>query len=57
MLDRDEAYGWALLTMGDGAYVWLLAREPALDGPTKAALASRIAALGYDTHRMVYPRF
>jgi apolipoprotein D and lipocalin family protein len=57
VLDRDEAYGWALLTMGDGKYVWLLAREPALDGPTRAALALRIGALGYDVRQLVYPRF
>jgi apolipoprotein D and lipocalin family protein len=57
VLDHDEAYGWALLTMGEGQYVWLLARQPALDGPTRAALAYRIAALGYDTRGLIFPRF
>jgi apolipoprotein D and lipocalin family protein len=57
VLDHDEAYSWALLTMGDGRYVWLLARAPLLEPEVKARLTSRIAQLGYNTAHLVYPRW
>jgi apolipoprotein D and lipocalin family protein len=57
ILDHDEAYSWALLTMGDGQLVWFLARRPKVDEPTRAEVTQRMAALGYDVRRLVYPRF
>ena len=57
VLDHDEAYSWAVLTMGDGHYVWLLARKPALDAATRGRLTERIAALGYDLRQIIYPRW
>jgi apolipoprotein D and lipocalin family protein len=57
VLDHDEAYSWALLTMGDGQLVWFLARRPTVDEPTRAQVTKRMAALGYDLRRLVYARF
>lgn len=48
VLDRDEAYSWAIVGEPSGKYLWILTRE-AIPAPDQIEmLKSRAAALGYD---------
>ena len=51
-LDR-EAYRYALVSGPDRAYLWLLARTPTLDAPTRERLLARARALGFDTSKLI----
>jgi apolipoprotein D and lipocalin family protein len=57
ILDHDDAYSWAVLTVNDGRYVWLLARRNVLEPQLVSRLTSRIASLGYNTRDLVFPRW
>jgi apolipoprotein D and lipocalin family protein len=52
-LDR-ESYRYALVSGPDRSYLWLLARTPTLDGPTRDRLVARARALGFDTDRLIF---
>jgi apolipoprotein D and lipocalin family protein len=57
VLDHDEAYSWALLTMGDGRLVWFLARTAKVDEALRNRVVQRMARLGYKVGSLVFPRW
>ena len=56
ILELDREYRYALV--GDPARrcLWVLAREPAMDGAVYDGLAAAAVRLGYDTRRLVRTR-
>ena len=57
VLDHAADYSWAMMGTTGGNYVWLMARQPGMDADKRAALTQRIAQLGYDTGKLVFPKF
>ena len=55
ILDHADDNAWALMATPGGHYIWLLARRPVMDAGPKAAALARMAALGYDPARLVFP--
>ena len=53
ILELDRDYRFALIGEPSRKYLWILARDPALDPGAYEALVSRAAALGFDTSRLV----
>jgi apolipoprotein D and lipocalin family protein len=53
-LDRD--YGHALIAGSNRDYLWILARQPALDQVIVQKLLTKAASLGFDTTKLVYPK-
>jgi apolipoprotein D and lipocalin family protein len=51
-LDRS-AYRYALVCGPDLSYLWILARDPALDPAIVDRLVARARALGFDTDRLI----
>ncbi|SEA14415.1 lipocalin family protein [Rubrimonas cliftonensis] len=51
-LDRED-YAWAAVSGPTREYLWILAREPALDAETDAALRAQAARLGFDTDALI----
>jgi apolipoprotein D and lipocalin family protein len=49
-----QNYRYALVSGPDKSYLWLLARSPTLDAPTKDRLVARAAALGFDTSKLIF---
>jgi apolipoprotein D and lipocalin family protein len=47
-------YQYALVSGPDKSYLWLLARSPVLDAPTRQRLIARAAALGFDTGKLIF---
>jgi apolipoprotein D and lipocalin family protein len=56
ILDRSEEMGWAIMATPGGNYVWLLSRQPVMEGSARQSALTRIKALGYDTARLVFPQ-
>jgi apolipoprotein D and lipocalin family protein len=52
-LDRQN-YQYSLVSGPDKSYLWLLARSPMLDAPTRDRLVARAAALGFDTGKLIF---
>lgn len=52
VLDVDAAYHSMLVGAPDREYLWILAREPALDGERYAALLDRARDSGFDVSRI-----
>lgn len=48
VLDRGDAYEWAIVGEPGGRYLWVLARDPHPTPAEGEALLARVAALGYD---------
>ena len=55
ILDHADDNAWALMATPGGHYIWLLARRPAMEAAPKAAALARMAALGYNPARLVFP--
>lgn len=53
VIDLDPDYRYAIVGEPSREYLWILAREPALDDETWHALYGKLARLGYDTDRLV----
>jgi apolipoprotein D and lipocalin family protein len=47
-------YRYALVSGPDTSYLWLLARNPALDAATRQRLVARAAAAGFDTSKLIF---
>jgi apolipoprotein D and lipocalin family protein len=52
--ELDPDYRHALVTGNDRSYLWLLARTPTLDEPTKKRLLQKAQALGFDTSKLLW---
>lgn len=52
--DLDPDYRHSLVTGNDRSYLWILARTPALDEPTKKRLLQKAQALGFDTSKLIW---
>jgi apolipoprotein D and lipocalin family protein len=48
VLDRDEAYRWAIVGEPSGRYLWMLTRDAKPDAAMRAAIEARARAMGYD---------
>ncbi len=55
ILDHAADDAWALMATPGGHYIWLLARRPAMEAEAKATALRRLATLGYDPARLVFP--
>lgn len=53
ILDLAPDYGYAVVGEPSRRYLWILAREPALDEATYRGIVERIAAQGYDPGQLV----
>lgn len=51
ILDIAPDYSWALIGQPSRKLGWVLARDPAMDDATYAALLAKFATFGYDTAR------
>ncbi|MGL6108715.1 MAG: lipocalin family protein [Rubrivivax sp.] len=49
-----QNYRYSLVSGPDKSYLWLLARSPTLDAPTRERLVARAAALGFDTSKLIF---
>lgn len=52
ILALDPDYRWSLVGSPDRRYLWILARNPAMDASTYAAITAKAAALGFDTSKL-----
>src|SRR5204862_3853878 len=57
VVDHADDYSWSMMGTMGGNYVWLMARQPNLEPAQKSALTARLAQLGYDTGKLVFPKF
>ncbi len=48
VLDRDDAYRWAIVGEPSGRYLWVLSREANPSDSLKTTLRRRVEELGYD---------
>jgi apolipoprotein D and lipocalin family protein len=55
ILDHADDDAWALMATPGGHYIWLLARQPILEGAARAAALTRLSALGYNPARLIFP--
>jgi len=56
VIDLDPGYRWAVVGHPGRDYLWILARQPALDEETYAGILRRLAEQRYDTARLVRTR-
>ncbi|WP_028324645.1 lipocalin family protein [Desulfatirhabdium butyrativorans] len=52
-LDREH-YRYALVCGPDKSYLWILSRDPKMQGDLRDALIARAAALGFDTSGLIF---
>ncbi|URX61479.1 lipocalin family protein [Luteibacter anthropi] len=48
----DPGYRFVIVARDKRDYVWIMAHEPAISGADYAALAGRVAAMGYDVSQL-----
>lgn len=53
IIDLDEDYAWTVVGHPSKRWVWIMAREPALDDDVRAGIRERLASVGYDVQRLV----
>jgi len=53
VIDLDPDYRWAVVGHPGRDYLWILARQPALDEATYAGILRRLLEQGYQTGRLV----
>ena len=53
IIDLDDDYGWTVVGHPSKRWVWIMAREPRLDGRVLRGIRNRLAAVGYDVDRLV----
>lgn len=55
VFDLDHAqYQYALVSGPNTSYLWILAREPKMDGELTKRLVTKAAALGFDTSALIF---
>jgi apolipoprotein D and lipocalin family protein len=54
VLDRGDDYSWLILSTPNPKFMWIFARHSAIAPAQKAALVSRVRAMGYDVATLVY---
>lgn len=47
-------YQYSLVSGPDKSYLWILARNPTIKASTKDFLIAKAAALGFDTHKLIF---
>ncbi len=52
----DPGYRYAMVTGPDRSYLWILAREPALESEVLKGLIAQAAELGYATGELIFPQ-
>jgi apolipoprotein D and lipocalin family protein len=55
ILDHAENNAWLIMCTANGRYVWLMSRQPVLDGAAKSAALGRLQSLGFDLSRLAFP--
>lgn len=55
IIELDDDYGYSMVAGPDRSYLWILAREPALDETVLRRLVERAEAWGFDTEELIYP--
>lgn len=53
---EPENYSYALVIGNSTKYMWILAREPALESAVLESLLSKARKLGFDTDELIYPQ-
>ena len=53
MIDKDPGYTWAVVGDPDSDYLWILAREPAMDRKLFVQIKARAIAMGYDLNPLI----
>ena len=53
MIALDPHYQWAMVGDPDREYLWILSREPSMDGELFARLKAGAEAMGYDLAPLV----
>jgi apolipoprotein D and lipocalin family protein len=48
VLDRDDAYRWAIVGEPSGRYLWMLTRDAKPDAAMRAKIEARARGMGYD---------
>jgi len=55
VFELDHAhYQYSLVSGPDKSYLWILARTPTIKASTKDFLIAKAAALGFDTHKLIF---
>lgn len=55
VFELDHAhYQYSLVSGPDKSYLWILARTPTIKASTKDFLITKAAALGFDTHKLIF---
>lgn len=54
ILDHAADDAWLIMSTPNGHYVWLLARQPALNATARAAALSRLQSFGFDLSRLSF---
>lgn len=53
VIDKDPGYTWAVVGEPDRDYLWILAREPAMDRKLFEQIKARAVAMGYDLNPLI----
>jgi apolipoprotein D and lipocalin family protein len=53
IIDLDPEYRWAVVGEPSRNYLWILSRQPHMDGATYEAVIERIRQQGYDTGKLM----
>jgi apolipoprotein D and lipocalin family protein len=56
ILDHAADDGWLIMTTPNDHYVWLMARQPALNAAARAAALARLQQLGFDLSHLAFPQ-
>ena len=54
-IDHANDDAWVILAMPGKKYLWVLTRHPDLPSGAREAVVQRVASLGYDASRLVFP--
>ena len=54
VFDLDPDYRYSMISGPNKTYLWILARTPELDEPTKKRLVAKAQALGFDTRKLIW---
>lgn len=56
VIELDREYRYAVVTGATRDYLWILSREPVMDGKLLGDILGRLAALGFATDKLEFPR-
>jgi apolipoprotein D and lipocalin family protein len=56
ILDHAADDGWLIMAIPNDRYVWLMARQPALNAAARATALARLQQLGFDLTHLAFPQ-